>query len=151
MQVDWWMCKHETISTKKFAFLIVILWIKESLYFIIFQTLLNFIFRADPRNGYWQCSDCCGRMLFLTSSFLPDKNSQICIKIALRTTTFTSTNKKHHFITSIICSNMNKRHSQHIYNIKQSRNINIRNIYFIVKIDDGNCIREIGSVWLLPI
>ena len=31
------MHKHETISTKKFAFLIVTLWIGESPYFGIFQ------------------------------------------------------------------------------------------------------------------
>ena len=57
------------------------------------------------------------------SSFLLDKISQICSKITLKTFTFTSTNKKHHFITSIIRSNMNKRNSQRIYNIKQGRNV----------------------------
>ena len=71
----------------------------------------------------WQCSDCRGKTLFLTSSFLLDKISQICSKITLKTSTFTSTNKKHHFITSIIRSNMNKRNSQRIYNTKQSRSV----------------------------
>ena len=62
-------------------------------------------------------------MLFLTSSFLLDKISQICSKITLKASTSTSTNKKHHFITSIIRSNMHKRNSQRIYNIKQGRNV----------------------------
>ena len=57
------------------------------------------------------------------SSFLLDNISQICSKITLKTSTFTSTNKKHHFITSIIRSNMNRRNSQRIYNIKQGRNV----------------------------
>ena len=60
---------------------------------------------------------------FLTSSFLLDKISQICSKITLKTSSFTSTNKKHHFITSNVRSNMNKRNSQRIYNIKQGRNV----------------------------
>ena len=43
--------------------------------------------------------------------------------MTIKASTFTSTNKKHHSITSIIRSNMNKRNSQHIYNIKQGRNV----------------------------
>ena len=70
-----------------------------------------------------QCSGCRGKTLFLTSSFLLDKIGQICSKITLKASTFTSTNKKHHFITSIIRSNMNERYSQRIYNIKQGRNV----------------------------
>ena len=47
----------------------------------------------------------------------------MCNKITLKASTLTSTKQKDHFITSIIRSNMNKRNSQRIYNIKQSRNV----------------------------
>ena len=46
------MRKHETISTKKYTFLIVILWIRESPHFIIFHAVLNFICRGGPRNAF---------------------------------------------------------------------------------------------------
>ena len=62
------------------------------------------------------------RRFFLTSSFLLEKISQICIKLPKNTTTFTSTNEEHYFITSILCFNMNKRQSQCIYNVKQRGN-----------------------------
>ena len=61
------------------------------------------------------------RRFFLKFSFLLHKISQIRSKITFKISTFTSTNKKHRFITSIIRSNMNQGNSQRIYNIKQGR------------------------------
>ena len=55
------MRKHETISTKKFVFLIVTLWIRENPYFIIFHAVLNFICCGSPKNAF----------VISTSNFFP--------------------------------------------------------------------------------